>query len=64
MAGLLIKELILREAIERVLVLCPAPLTTQWQDEFRFTGRPAEGAIKHRQPYGNAPQGSRAWHTS
>jgi len=34
MAGLLVKELKLREAIERVLVVCPAPLTIQWQDEF------------------------------
>jgi len=33
MAGLLIKELKLREAIERILILCPAPLTPQWQDE-------------------------------
>lgn len=33
MAGLLIKELKLREAVERILVLCPAPLTIQWQDE-------------------------------
>ena len=33
MAGLLIKELKLREAVERVLILCPAPLTIQWQDE-------------------------------
>ena len=33
MAGLLIKELKLREAIERVLILCPAALTIQWQDE-------------------------------
>ncbi|MBE7558158.1 DEAD/DEAH box helicase family protein [bacterium] len=33
MAGLLIKEMKLREAIERVLILCPAPLTPQWQDE-------------------------------
>jgi superfamily II DNA or RNA helicase len=35
MAGLLIKELKMRGAIERVLVLCPAPLTIQWQDEMR-----------------------------
>ncbi len=35
MAGLLIKELKLREAIERVLILCPAPLTIQWQDELQ-----------------------------
>ncbi len=33
MAGLLLKELKLREAIERILILCPAPLTIQWQDE-------------------------------
>ncbi len=33
MAGLLIKELKLREAIERILIFCPAPLTIQWQDE-------------------------------
>ncbi|MGC8623937.1 MAG: helicase-related protein [Phycisphaerae bacterium] len=35
MAGLLIKELKLREAIDRVLILCPAPLTIQWQDELQ-----------------------------
>ncbi|MBN2133798.1 MAG: DUF3883 domain-containing protein [Sedimentisphaerales bacterium] len=35
MAGLLIKEMKLREAIERVLILCPAPLTIQWQDEMQ-----------------------------
>ncbi len=33
MAGLLLKELKLREAIERILILCPAPLVPQWQDE-------------------------------
>lgn len=33
MAGLLMKEMKLREAIDRVLILCPAPLTIQWQDE-------------------------------
>jgi SNF2 family DNA or RNA helicase len=33
MAGLLLKEMRLREAIDRVLILCPAPLTIQWQDE-------------------------------
>lgn len=41
MAGLLIKELKLREAIERVLIVCPAPLTIQWQDELlRWFGEP------------------------
>jgi len=39
MAGLLLKELKLREAIERVLIIVPAPLTIQWQDELlRFFG--------------------------
>ena len=39
MAGLLIKELKLREAIDRCLILTPAPLTIQWQDELlRFFG--------------------------
>jgi SNF2 family DNA or RNA helicase len=43
MAGLLIKELKLREAIERVLILCPAPLVPQWQDEMlRWFGEPFE----------------------
>jgi len=35
MARLLIKELKMRNAVERILVLCPAPLTIQWQDEMR-----------------------------
>ncbi|HPC95486.1 MAG TPA: DEAD/DEAH box helicase, partial [Sedimentisphaerales bacterium] len=35
MAGLLIKELKLREAVDRILILCPAPLTIQWQDEMQ-----------------------------
>ena len=35
MAGLLIKEMKLREAIDRVLIICPAPLTIQWQDEMQ-----------------------------
>lgn len=30
MAGLLLKELKLREAVERILILVPAPLTIQW----------------------------------
>jgi superfamily II DNA or RNA helicase len=33
MAGLLLKELTLRGVVDRCLVLAPAPLTTQWQDE-------------------------------
>jgi superfamily II DNA or RNA helicase len=33
MTGLFTKEMRLREAIDRVLILCPAPLTIQWQDE-------------------------------
>lgn len=35
MAGLLVKELKLREVIDRILILCPAPLTIQWQDEMQ-----------------------------
>lgn len=33
MAGLLLKEMKLREAIDKILILSPAPLTIQWQDE-------------------------------
>jgi superfamily II DNA or RNA helicase len=33
MAGLLMKELHLRGVADRILILCPAPLTVQWQDE-------------------------------
>ncbi|MDD5701026.1 MAG: helicase-related protein [Dehalococcoidales bacterium] len=33
MAGLLIKELILRGDLERCLIVCPANLAEQWQDE-------------------------------
>ncbi|MCX6843048.1 MAG: helicase-related protein [candidate division WOR-3 bacterium] len=33
MTGLLIKELKLRQAVERVLIIAPAALTIQWQDE-------------------------------
>ncbi len=46
MAGLLVKELKLRQAIDRCLVLVPAPLTLQWQDELlRFFGEPFQGAV-------------------
>jgi superfamily II DNA or RNA helicase len=39
MAGLLLKEMKLREAIERCLIIVPAPLTIQWQEELlRFFG--------------------------
>ncbi len=41
MAGLLLKEMRLREAVDRILILCPAPLTIQWQDELlRWFGEP------------------------
>jgi len=33
MGGLLLKELKLRGVIERILILAPAPLTLQWQEE-------------------------------
>jgi superfamily II DNA or RNA helicase len=48
MAGLLIKELKLRGVVDRTLVVCPAALTFQWQDEMldkfdeRFTRVSAE----------------------
>ncbi|MYA88263.1 MAG: DEAD/DEAH box helicase [Boseongicola sp. SB0662_bin_57] len=35
MAGLLVRELMLRGLAERILVICPANLTFQWQREFR-----------------------------
>jgi SNF2 family DNA or RNA helicase len=35
MAGLLVRELKLRGLVERVLVLCPANLTFQWQRELK-----------------------------
>lgn len=35
MTGLLIKELRMRGVLDRVLILCPAPLTTQWQEELQ-----------------------------
>ena len=40
MAGLLLKELKLRGVIERILILAPASLTLQWQDELKskFSG--------------------------
>lgn len=34
MAGLLIKELIVRGDLQRCLVVCPGSLAEQWQDEF------------------------------
>jgi len=63
MAGLLIKELKLREAIERTLILCPAPLTIQWQDEMlRWFGEPFDiifSAVDQQQltnPWQRSPQ--------
>ena len=35
MAGLLVRELVLRGLAERILVVCPANLTFQWQRELR-----------------------------
>ena len=35
MAGLLIKELIMRSDVQRVLIVAPGALTEQWQDEMR-----------------------------
>ena len=35
MAGLLLKELIVREEIQRCLIVCPGTLVEQWQDELQ-----------------------------
>ena len=35
MAGLLIKELLMRADVQRVLIVAPGSLTEQWQDEMR-----------------------------
>jgi len=63
MAGLLHKEMKLREGIERVLILCPAPLTIQWQDELlRWFGEPFDvisSAVDQQQlvnPWHRSPQ--------
>jgi hypothetical protein len=34
-AGIVIEELIARDRVERVLIVAPAPLTVQWQEEMR-----------------------------
>jgi superfamily II DNA or RNA helicase len=34
-AGIVIEELVARDRADRVLIVSPAPLTTQWQDEMR-----------------------------
>ena len=36
MAGLLLKELKLRNVIEKILILAPAPLTIQWYEELKL----------------------------
>ena len=41
MAGLLVRELKLRGIAERILVVCPANLTFQWQRELKGKVRPA-----------------------
>ncbi|GBD43558.1 RNA polymerase-associated protein RapA [bacterium HR40] len=62
MAGLLIKEMKLRGAIERVLILCPAPLTIQWQDELlRWFGESFDIVFsgvdqRHLNPWQRSPQ--------
>ncbi len=69
MAGLLMKELKLRQAIERILILCPAPLTIQLQDELlRWPGqrsRAANWAMSRRRrnwpPLPSSPPTGAAW---
>lgn len=63
MAGLLIKELILRGDLERCIIVCPANLAEQWQDElaeklklhFEIVGTPEiEGSLT-RNPFLEKP---------
>jgi superfamily II DNA or RNA helicase len=58
MAGLLLKELKLRGVVDRVLVVAPAPLTIQWQEELlnRFDERfVVVGATQVRWELGGSP---------
>lgn len=58
MAGLLLKELKLRGVVERALIVAPAPLTIQWQDElhdkFDEWFVPIDGSVVRSQLGGNA----------
>ena len=57
MAGLLLKEMKLREAIERILILCPAPLTIQWQDELlRWFGNHSKIRMLNRFEFKTRPR--------
>jgi hypothetical protein len=56
----------LREAIDRILILCPAPLTIQWRDELpRWFNEPFDmifSAVDQQQlvnPWQRAPAGDR-----
>ena len=59
MAGLLLKELESRGAIERVLVISPANLTMQWQDELRMKFSSDFTIIRREQMAANA--GADVW---
>ena len=58
MAGLLIRELMLRGDLERCLIVCPANLGDQWQEElsekfrlnFDLVGRPGDRGLGFQQP--------------
>ncbi len=70
MAGLLVKEMKLREAIERILILCPSPLTIPWQDEMlRWFGESFDiifSAVDQQQlanPGSAPPRSSPRWTT-
>jgi superfamily II DNA or RNA helicase len=55
-AGLILTELLLRRRVRRVLIVCPASLRSQWQDEMRekfslsfdVVDRPATHALQKR----------------
>ncbi len=59
MAGLLLKELENRGAVERVLVVSPANLTMQWQDEMRLRFNTDFTIIRREQLQANS--GSDIW---
>ena len=58
MAGLLIRELKLRGLVERILIVCPANLTFQWQRELleKFDQQfVVMRGVRHPQPVRNEP---------
>ncbi len=55
MAGLYIKELMLRGDVERCLIVAPGGLVEQWQDELAAQVRPRASRSSRREPIDVAP---------